>query len=317
MTLSGLSLRADVAKIVVHPPFTAAWSTVVERLVSLSLLVAVDEKARLADREEKGEALASSTLWSARVGPARVLLEEGKVNLLLRILVDYLDALVTRGDATEAGAGDDAGPLHRAFEEAATVILAAIWAYAEVLQTTELPLLAEAIALAMRLTLTTPSVSARPALALLPCRLLAALAANRAALGEGRLVPELARHGVWALLLPHLVAVASCPCEAAALRVWCAGLAGLMAGEEFALVRAGMLKGAGKGVGAPAADAAVAKLLGLDALPTGVATTADAALSLASGPGAVILGLTVDAAARRHQRPLLDFADAVTRAVKR
>jgi hypothetical protein len=198
-------------------------------------------------------------------------------------------------------------------------ILEAAWAHNEALQTTELPLVAQAISRAMLLTLTPSSAASRPVLALLPTRLLSALSANLAALGEARLVPELARQGVWALLPSHLSAVATSPCDPIRLQAGCAGVAGLMGSEEFALVRVGLLKGAGKGVGVPVADGAVAKLVGAEggALPADVAAHADACASLATGPAAAALGLAGDAALRRRLRSLLDYCDAVGRAVKR
>jgi len=189
-------LRASIRAIAVQPPLSATWCEVAARVAKVAAIVeaerrlAADEAAAAASPgaapRAAGAAARGPALWDSEELALRNLMEDGKLNLLLRLTHDYCASACERlasppqpasslalGEAASAAAasaataasaaaaaasggrlaraGDapDAEEASRRFEHAAGLLLRVAWEHSEAVQTTDLPLAAAALTLCM------------------------------------------------------------------------------------------------------------------------------------------------------------------------
>lgn len=321
------ALLADVRALRLIPWATSPSSledrgAVASRLARLSAVV-TDEHEGLASADTAVSAAGThsggATLWDGHTMAVRLLIENAKVNLILRIADDHVEGRL-RARPAEASAGE----LERALE----TLVAAAWRHREALQVTDSPLAFDVLGRAMLVVCAGAHAEPSARIAALALSWMSALgsAAAVAALGEAKLVPDLLRSGVLALL-PFFFNAPSVLAAPPAVRLAAAaGAAAWTASEEFAIrAKPALVKGgADAAVSALVAHAAALPAEGsspalwarvsaggaLDPFAEGarVAKTSLSALALAA-PG----GVAGAAAARRSIRPLLDFFDAASK----
>jgi len=140
------NLRETISEIEVYPPITRSWLFVNEQLKKISSVLSLERSSANTNTDipsSSSSSTQSKGLWeSSGFDGVRYLLEAGKLNVLMRILLDYLVFMQTPG-------GRDAVSLNQleciAFETNCGIILQAAWNHVESIQTTELPLSASVL----------------------------------------------------------------------------------------------------------------------------------------------------------------------------
>lgn len=151
--------RICVRNIQLYPVLSAEWLTLVDSLQQLSRLVQLE--GRMPDNSKVSESLgrnedSEGTLWDqeANENAIRILVEEAKVNLCLRMMMDYKTWQynpVARHESLQAAmASYETTKLQldqkcRSFEESLGVLLWKAFLHVETLQLMEIPLLIEHI----------------------------------------------------------------------------------------------------------------------------------------------------------------------------
>jgi len=148
--MSSTELRRIVKNIHDEPLFSTRWFNMLSALQRITD-VAVGES------QQTGEAKGDKTLWERNELIVRFLLEEGKLNFALRVLVQFKDMqrnemfsqALQDAQAKEPGAAWDDIPTIKIkaalFEQTLGVLLSCALASVEALQTLDLPLLLEHI----------------------------------------------------------------------------------------------------------------------------------------------------------------------------
>ena len=141
------NLRETISEIEVYPPITRSWLFVNEQLKKISSVLSLERSSANTNTDISSSSSSSTTqskgLWeSSGFDGVRYLLEAGKLNVLMRILLDYLVFMQTPG-------GRDAVFLNQleciAFETNVGLIFQAAWNHVESIQTSELPLSASVL----------------------------------------------------------------------------------------------------------------------------------------------------------------------------
>lgn len=241
--------------------------------------------ARIADISQMEKELPKekdATLWDCEELALRYVLEDGKLNLCLRLLEDYV-SFITRPASGAPITAEDVRRL-RLFEKGIGGLLANAWLHVEALQTTDLPLMIRLSAEILQFALT-PLSGVEKLEGRLPAMVLQFLLALGKALdtvSERRIFPELLARSVFQLLVKHM-GINSGRLSAADLAIGAEALALFAAAEDFSTNKARIMSG----------DGLPAALVALDAAFLG---------SLASS-----------ADTRRKLRPLLDLVSEAKR----
>jgi hypothetical protein len=259
-------------------------------VLSAGWLVVADAVVRIGRVTEMEKALPKgaedATLWEGEELALRYLLEDGKVNLCLRLLDDYL---VWQGEAASSSRKLTAEERTKTdgFERGLCQLLANAWVHSEALQTTDLPLLVEVVSTILRRGAADKGAEPLAGRATsLVGRFLGALGKHADKVGEERLLAELVRRRVLELFAVHLrdnnARLAPADRDAGV-----DGVAAIMATEDFQTRRDEFL----------ADDKAVDDWTALRALLTPLTAS--------------------DAERRKRLRPLLDFVTLAERRAKK
>mmetsp|Transcript_20590 Transcript_20590/g.55516 ORF Transcript_20590/g.55516 Transcript_20590/m.55516 type:complete len:329 (-) Transcript_20590:307-1293(-) len=139
-----VDLRKHVRKLDSCPPLSKEWLAMIDSLLHISNIAMMEHRL---PREDD-----SATLWEGEELTVRFLLEEGKLNLCLRLMHDFKKYQRTQnegGQATAAAATAaemDAATLQQralVFEQALSVLLKCAFEHVEPLQTVDMPELVE------------------------------------------------------------------------------------------------------------------------------------------------------------------------------
>lgn len=136
-------LRKHIRSLGPYPVMSDKWRTMADSLARIANISDMERKLPK-DKEE-------ATLWECEELALRYLLEDGKLNLCLRLLQQYRAYLAEnggRGGGEAGGAGGGAGSdgeVLLKFEKGLGTLLKNAWMHVEALQTTDLPLLIEHI----------------------------------------------------------------------------------------------------------------------------------------------------------------------------
>jgi len=244
--------------------------------------------ARIADISQMEKELPKekdATLWDCEELALRYVLEDGKLNLCLRLLEDYVD-FIRRVGGERAVSEGEADRL-KTFERGIGALLANAWLHVEALQTTDIPLMIRLSGEILEFALAHKDDAGDKLENRLPAVVVHFLFALGKALdhiSERRVFPELMSRSVFQLLVQHL-ATNSGRLSAEDRTAGAEALALLAAAEDFSTNKARI-------VGAEAVQ------LSLVALDTAYVA------SLASTPDV-----------RRKLRPLLDLISEAKRKV--
>ncbi|KAJ1620935.1 hypothetical protein T492DRAFT_914695 [Pavlovales sp. CCMP2436] len=141
--LSG-DLRKHIRKLDHHPPLSRGWLALIDSLLHISNIALMEHRL---PREDD-----TATLWEGEELTVRFLLEEGKLNLCLRLMHEYkrkrreldADAQVATRSAMEVDMEVSAlNARMLVFEQSLTVLLKCAFEHAEPLQTVDMPELLE------------------------------------------------------------------------------------------------------------------------------------------------------------------------------
>jgi hypothetical protein len=340
--LSGLTaklaadLRENIRGFAAAPPFSPPWVSVARRIASVATIVETERQLALAG----GGAKADGTLWEGEEWALRFLLEEGKINVSVRIGEEYvrarseafLEGTAGTGTGSGSGAGAGAGEAGASdgkssgdegedeavcldLERSLATVLSTAWAHREAAQVTEAPLAVSLLKGAMAAARAAPSTDSRACVSMtnFALRLWHSLGSCMlAAVGETKLVPDMVRRDVFGPELFAFILHRALACKGVENKTLLEGLAGMaavMAGEEFSSAKGKLLSAhalvplppaRGSGAGAGAGAGAIP--------PTFAAAGAEIKAALTSR---FLSGS--DTSARRQLRSLLDFVDAAGR----
>lgn len=227
-----------------------------------------------------------ATLWECEELALRYVLEDGKLNLCLRLLEEYL-ALAKEVDNGARDVTPEQREKMDTFEQGIGQLLANAWLHVEALQTTDIPLLVTLMEHVLRKavadTETEPYQYRQPAMVV---HYIYAIAKNLDEVGETRVFGELMSHDIIPLFITHCAKnhgrMTPKDHEVAAL-----GLSALAAAEDFGTNKARILS----------SEEVMADLVSLE--------------------GAFVSGMTGDADGRRKLRPLLDLLAATKRSASK
>lgn len=287
-------MRDNLRELALVAPLSDAWNDQVDKLHRV---------ANISEMEKKiPKAKADATLWEGEELVLRYMLEDGKLNLCIRLLDEYL----AFRDASDAGGRtltpDELTKCLR-FEFGVAQLVANALMHKEAMQTTELPLLGRVTVTALKravLFAPTGSVAADTAAASavhtapagapargLECislQFIAAMAKHATGSFERKVVGEIVRSGIMEAVLRHMHTNAP-RIDAHDLMMGLEGLSTIVATEEFMAAKA-------RAVSSPEGFAAGA----------GVRTE-------------VMDPLCEDLAVRKKLRPLLDYCAELQRKV--
>jgi len=140
-----VDLRKHVRKIEMNEPFSMPWNVMIESLMHVANIAMMEHRL---PRESGDE---DSTLWEGDELTVRFLLEEGKLNPCLRLMIEYKAAKeratqrLYEESAKECSLSDADAMRQRGvlFEQSLGVLLRCALLHVEAVQTTDLPLLME------------------------------------------------------------------------------------------------------------------------------------------------------------------------------
>lgn len=140
-------LRGHVNNVRIEPWISRAWFDSADSLKYVASIAQMEDKLRKTKES-------SSTLWESDELASRYIVEEGKLNLLLRMLYEHKsNACAADGDAVMRQAGEANGlngsEIARAIERDAGTIIRCAFGHVEAMQTLDLPLLAEHLSLVL------------------------------------------------------------------------------------------------------------------------------------------------------------------------
>jgi len=200
-----VDLRKHVRKLDSYKPFSKEWNLMVDSLMHVSNIAAMEHRLPRSDGAD------DSTLWEGDELTVRFLLEEGKLNLCLRLMADFKAAArqpITGAMVLECEVHDEAALKARmlVFEQSLGTLLRCAFEHVEAVQTTDLPLLFGHCSQVMQWTLESDeAVSLDRTQEALVGHYLNSCMGRVEELGEGRLVPLILQHN----LVPHTVALLS------------------------------------------------------------------------------------------------------------
>ena len=326
-------LRSSVQKLVVItwtesesiPGGGLARTIVTTQLSRLSDVVTEECAIEGASAQEAHGSTGGATLFEGHQMAVRFMLEAGKINLSLRIADEHVDGVLrSRRFAGTLVSDHDLREEDVVIEDSMGLLLAACWAHREGLQVTDIAL-ASGVLTRATLAVMAPG-STRKMLALLVLRWLAALGAPMAlgAIGEARVIAALTRDNFFSLIPYFLTSPIVSTISHAELLAGAAGIASIIATEDFFIgprTKLLTVNASGPHVAATALIKAAAVLpsqrMGTPSiwynapiLPSYASSAMTAKTSLAAVAQASIGGVAAIASARRKIRPLLDFLDA-------
>jgi hypothetical protein len=139
-SLEGLSeklkndLRRHIRCIASFPVCTEAWMDMAETFGRIATVSEAEGKLPKTHED--------ATLWETEEAALRFILEDGKLNLCLRNMVDYT-TYVHNQVLNNGGLRSEVKAKCEKFEKGLGVVLRNAWEHAEAVQTTDLPLLLE------------------------------------------------------------------------------------------------------------------------------------------------------------------------------
>lgn len=350
-------LRDNIRAFHLATPLSQEWIECAQRISKVATIVETERKLNAASAAAK----ADGTLWEGEEWAMRYLLEDGKLNLCLRIACEYLQHQLSTGansavtspvaspSAVEgglaalvpAGAGsstassapstptaDQTKAMCSKVEHGIGVLLGTAWLHPEAVQTTDIPLAISILQQGMEVTRRPNFSGCSPSVLTLILRCWAGLGSSAVAVGESKLVNEMVRQGVFALL-PSFAAVAAgheslkSADGAALLLDGLAGAAAIISAEEFQSVKSKVMSSADATCASIAASAGAAS----GAAAVGAAAAAGGSVSSSSsGDSHVVscgnakkaietrlLSGQDSMAVKRKIRPFLDYIDAAAR----
>ncbi|TYZ61487.1 hypothetical protein PybrP1_008950 [[Pythium] brassicae (nom. inval.)] len=224
-------LRAHVRFMADYPVLSDDWNKMAEQI------------GRIGDITEMERSLPKqqdATLWECEEIALRYLLEDGKLNLCLRNLVDYNDYLkrmIERGPIK-----DSTMELMQKFERGMGLTLKNAWLHAEAVQTTDIPLLIEYIHSIFSYCLENPNYLADKKMdncqEITIVHFLLGLCKQLDAIDESRVMPLIIEKRIFSLLAMHLsmnihLLTVSPDSQSADIAVGVEALALLCATEDF------------------------------------------------------------------------------------
>ena len=209
-----VDLRKHVRKLDHYPPYTKDWLGLSEALLHISNIALMEHRVP----REGGDD--DSTLWEGDELTVRFLLEEGKLNLCLRLMHEYKlkqAELRPKGGEYDAFLGATAKTLDLpdaeqlkarllAWEQSLGVLLRCAFEHIEAVQTTDLPELmkhAEEVLAAARVTPLSDAEFDRTQETMM-LRYLASVMHRAETLGEERVMPQVKQLGIVPLVAQHL-----------------------------------------------------------------------------------------------------------------
>ena len=207
-----VDLRKHIRLLDSHKIFTREWLAMTDALAHISNIAKMEHRL---PRPEK-----DSTLWEGDDLTIRFMLEEGKLNLCLRLMHEYCRAMIGLKSANDgyrswlvstASSCGVAGPEQLAqrlltFEQSLGVLLRCALEHIEAVQTTDLPELMTHIAEVLAFAVSAPAESLcfeRTQEAMVG-RYLHSVMARVEALDEDRLMPMVLEHDLVNLVVAHL-----------------------------------------------------------------------------------------------------------------
>ena len=200
-----VDLRKHVKKLESHRAYSKEWVTMVDSLTHIANIAAMEHRLPEA---------ANSTLWEGDQLTVRFLLEEGKLNLCMRLMHEYKRAQRATGAAELAQLATAAGvetaeklaERSLAFEQSLGTLLRCSFEHIEAVQTTDMPELfqhaAEVLSLAVERGPPAEGYERTQEAGVLSYL---ALTFNRVeSIGEEKLMPHVEDHGLIALVVSHL-----------------------------------------------------------------------------------------------------------------
>lgn len=176
-------LRKHIRALGPYPVLTDKWNAMA---TSLGRIASISEMERNLPKDK-----AEATLWECEELALRYLLEDGKLNLCLRLLEEYrvVQKEVLSGARTLT---EERAEYMSKFEQGIGVLLKNAWMHSEALQTTDLPLLishiADILAEAAEREYETSQEGAQPAVVL---HYVLAIATHLESIDESRIMPLL------------------------------------------------------------------------------------------------------------------------------
>lgn len=192
-------LRRHIRQLGSFPMLSDAWCEMADHLGRIANITEMEQKLP----KETAEA----TLWECEELALRYILEDGKLNLCLRNLVEFKEferEMRTTGRIVKP----DSRQKMDAFERGMGMILRNAWAHVEALQTTDLPLLIGYVADVLNDVVTNPEASVGKELTgrqeILVLHYMLGLCKRIDDIDEGRVMPLVLERRVVTLMAQHL-----------------------------------------------------------------------------------------------------------------
>jgi len=245
--MAGLDLRRVVKQISPHPLFCSKWFAMLSSLQHMTDTAVHEQKASTTAAEAAGgEVLA--TLWERNELTIRYLLEEGKLNLCLRLMIDFKDmqrkeqfaAALTTAKAEEPGHVFDDLPTIKVkaalYEQCLGLLLSCAFSNVESLQTLDMPALFEHMSRTLTFSLSHPEMVKSPDAdrrqEVLTLHYIAEIFAKIEGLQEDRIMDLIQEHNITSLIIENMTIYFqeySKPTRQQA----CLALSGIMGSEAF------------------------------------------------------------------------------------
>lgn len=271
-------LRKNIRALGPYPVLSEKWA---EMSRSLARIANISQMERDLPKKE------DATLWECEELALRYVLEDGKLNLCLRLLEEYMEVAREVSSGARSVSPEQAELLDK-FEQGLGQLLANAWLHVEALQTTDLPLMIRLISDSFRSAIAASGES-DPYKHRLPAtsvHFMYTIGKALDELGESRVFPELIRQESISLLVLHLSANYS-RMTAADHLVAAKALAGFAAAEDFGTKKS--------------------TIMGND----------EVAAALVSLEDAFVAELSSDLDTRRVIRPLLDLIASTKRGLSK
>mmetsp|Transcript_24776 Transcript_24776/g.62804 ORF Transcript_24776/g.62804 Transcript_24776/m.62804 type:complete len:296 (-) Transcript_24776:101-988(-) len=243
--MAGLDLRRIVKQIQAHTVFSSKWFAMLSSLQHMTD-TAVHEQQANATIEGSGAVLA--TLWERNELTIRYLLEEGKLNLCLRLMIDFKDMqrqemfaqALANAKAEEPGHAFDDLPTIKVkaalYEQCLGMLLSCAFCNVESLQTLDMPALVEHMGKTLTFSLTHPEmVKSRDAdrrQEVLSLHYLAEIFQKIEGLQEDRIMDVVQEHNITGLVIDNIATYFS-EYSAPTKQQACLALSGLFSTEEY------------------------------------------------------------------------------------
>jgi len=241
-------LRRVVKQISPHPLFSSKWFAMLGSLQHMTDTAVHEQKASATEEGPTGSGTVLATLWERNELTIRYLLEEGKLNLCLRLMIDFKEMQRQEMFAQALAAAKAEQPQHTfddlptikvkaaLYEQCLGMLLSCAFSNVESLQTLDMPALFEHMGKTLTFSLTHPEMVRSPDAdrrqEVLTLHYLAEIFLKIEGLQEDRILDLVSEHNVVNLLLDNVTIYFneySVPTKEQA----CMALSGIFATEEY------------------------------------------------------------------------------------